>query len=113
RLDRAGGDAAEDLLLLRLAAEALGRPGNDQRRRVAADRCKRTRGLLHEDAGIEHGAARAAVLLGNRHPEPAQLGHLLVDRLVVVLGVALGETLALIRRAALVIAVEAGCVDGD
>ena len=76
RLDRAGGDPAEDLALLLLGAEALGGAGDDQRRRVAADRGQPARGLLHEEAGVEHRAARAAVLLGDRHPEPAQLGHL-------------------------------------
>ena len=85
RLDRAAGDAAEDLLLLLLGAEAVGGAGDDQRRRVAADRGERARGLLHEDAGVEHRAAGAAVLLRDRQPEPAELGHLLVDRLVVVL----------------------------
>ena len=72
----AAGDPAEDLRLLLLGAEALGRAGDDQRRRVAADRRQAAGGLLHEQAGVEHRAARAAVLLGDRHPEPAELGHL-------------------------------------
>ena len=67
-------------LLLLLGAEALGRAGDDQRRGVAADRRQAARGLLHEEAGVEHRAAGAAVLLGDGHPEPAELGHLLVDR---------------------------------
>ncbi len=111
RLDRAAGDAAEDLVLLLLGAEAVGSAGDDQSRRVAADRGEGARGLLHEDAGVQHRAARAAVLLGNRQPEPAELGHLLVDLEVVVLGVALGEALALILRTALVIAVALDRVD--
>ena len=46
-------------------------------------------------------AAGAAVLLGDRDPEPAELGHLAVELEVVVLGVAVGELLALLRGAAL------------
>ena len=99
RLDRAAGDAAEDLGLLLLAAEALGRAGDDQGRRVAADRRQPARGLLHEQAGLEHRAAGAAVLLGDRHPEPAELRHLPVDVEVVVLAVAVGQPLALVLRA--------------
>src|SRR5262249_23513699 len=89
----------------------LGRAGDDQRRRVAADRRQGARGLLHEDAGVEHRAGRAAVLLGDRQAGPAELGHLLVDRLVVVLAIALGEALALVRRPALVVAVAPDRVD--
>jgi hypothetical protein len=44
------------------------------------------------------------VLLGDRQPEPAELGHLLVDPLVVELGVAVGELLALLGGAALALA---------
>ena len=111
RLDRAGGDPAEDLLLLLLGAEALGGAGDDQRRRVAADRGQAARGLLHEEAGVEHRAAGAAVLLGDRDPEPAELRHLLVDVEVVVLAVAVGEPLALVLRAALALAEVADRVD--
>ena len=95
------GDAAEDLLLLLLGAEALGGAGDDQGGRVAADRRQAARGLLHEEAGVEHRAAGAAVLLGDRHPEPAELGHLLVEVEVVVDLVAVGELLALLLGAAL------------
>ena len=76
--------AAEDLRLLLLGAEALGRAGDDQRRRVAADRRQAARGLFHEEGRVEHRAAGAAVLLGDRDPEPAELGHLLVEVEVVV-----------------------------
>ena len=44
---------------------------------------------------------RAAVLLGDRDPEPAELGHLPVEVEVVMELVALGELLALLLRAAL------------
>ena len=101
RLDRAAGDPAEDLRLLLLGAEAPGRAGDDQRRRVAADRRQPARGLFHEEAGVEHRAAGAAVLLGDRDPEPAELGHLPVDVEVVMELVALGELLPLLLRAAL------------
>jgi hypothetical protein len=104
RLDRAGGDAAEDLLLLRVAAEALGGPGDDQRRRITPDRRQPPRGLLHEQAGVEHRPARTAELLGNRDAEPAELRHLVVDVEVVVLAVAVRQPLALIGGAALAIA---------
>ena len=86
RLDRADGDPAEDLLLLLLGAEFLRGAGDDQRRRVAADRSQPARGLFHEQAGVEHRAAAAAVLLGDRDPEPAELGDLLVE-----VGVVLGS----------------------
>ena len=59
RLDRAGGDPAEDLGLLLLGAEALGGAGDDQRRRVAADRGEAARGLLHEETGVEHACRRS------------------------------------------------------
>ena len=49
-------------------------------------------------------AAGAAVLLGDREPEPAEVGHLLVELLVVELGVVLGELLALLLGAALALA---------
>jgi hypothetical protein len=111
RLDRAGGDSAEDLFLLRLAAKALGCAGDDQGRRVAADRRQPARGLLHEQAGIQHRATRAAVLLVNRHPKPAQLRHLLVDLEVMVLAVAVGQPLALVGRPTLAVAEVANRVD--
>ncbi len=101
RLDRAAGDPAEDLRLLLLAGEFLRRAGDDQRRRVAADRRQPARGLLHEEAGVEHRAAAAAVGLGNRDPEPAELGHLPVEVGVVELRVSVGELLALLLGAAL------------
>jgi hypothetical protein len=104
RLDRAGGDATEDLLLLRLGAEALSGAGDDQRRRVAADRGEPTGALLHEQAGVEHRPAGPAVLLRNRHPEPPQLRHLVVDVEVVMLAVAVGQPLTLVLRPALPVA---------
>ncbi len=61
-----------------------------------ADRRQAARGLLHEETGVEHRTARAAVLLGDRHPEPTQLGHLLVEVEVVVQLVAVGQLLALL-----------------
>ena len=91
-------------VLLLVGAEFLRRAGDDQRRRVAADRGEAARGLLHEEAGVEHRAAGAAVLLGDRDPEPAELGHLLVEVVVVVELVAFGQLLALLLRAALALA---------
>ena len=95
---------AEQLVLLLLGAEALDGAGDDQGGRVAADRRHAAGGLLHEEAGVDHGPAGAAVLLGDRQAEPAELGHLLVELLVVELGVAVGELLALLGGAALPLA---------
>src|SRR6185436_4166766 len=53
---------------------------------------------------VEHRPAGTAELLGNRHPEPPQLRHLVVDLEVVVLLVAVGQPLALILRPALAVA---------
>ena len=58
-LDRALGDVAEDLLLLLVGAEALGGAGDDQGGGVAADRGHAAGGLLHEEAGVEHGCRRS------------------------------------------------------
>src|SRR5204863_7502935 len=100
RLDGAAGDPAEDLPLLLLGAEALRGSRDDQRRRVAADWRESARGLLHEQAGVEHPAARSAVVLGDRHAEPAEVSHLRVDLGRVRLGVAGGQALPLLARAA-------------
>ena len=46
-------------------------------------------------------AAGAAVLLGDRDPEPAELGDLLVDLLVVGLAAVVGQRVALLAGPAL------------
>ncbi len=81
--------------------KSLDGAGDDQRGRVAVDRGEPARGLLHEDAGVDHPAAGAAELLVDRDAEPAELGELRVDLGRVELGVAVGEALALLGRAAL------------
>ena len=101
RLDVAACDAAEDVRLLLVGAEALRGTGDDQGGRVAADRRQAARGLLHEQAGVDHSAARAADLLRDRHPEPPELAHLPVELVVVGPAVAVGEPLALLLGAAL------------
>src|SRR5260221_13546741 len=53
---------------------------------------------------MDHRAACAAVRLGDRHAQPAQLGHLLIESIVVVQPVAVGEPLALLLRPALALA---------
>jgi hypothetical protein len=52
-------------------------PANDQGGGVAADGRHPAGGLLHEEGGVEHGAAGAAVLLRDGEAEPAEVGHLL------------------------------------
>jgi hypothetical protein len=101
RLDLAVRDAAEDLRLLLVRAEALKRAGDDQGRAVTADRGEAASGLLHEQAGVDHAAARAAVLLVDRDAEPAEVGHLPVDLGGVGVLVAAGQALALLLGAAL------------
>ena len=96
RLDRAAGDAAEDLALLVLGAEPAGRAGHDQRRRVAADRSQAPCRLFHEEAGVEHRASGTPVLLGDGHPEPAELRHLAVEVVAVVDLAAVGQRVALL-----------------
>src|SRR5262249_7280878 len=71
---------------------------------VAGDRRHAAGGLLHEEAGVDPGPAGAAVLLRDRQAEPAELGHLAVEAVVVELGPALGELLALLGGAALALA---------
>ncbi len=104
RLHGALGDVAEEAVLLLLRPEALHGAGDDQGRAVAADRGHSPRGLLHEEAGVDPAATRAAVLLGDGEAEPAEIGHLLVDAGVVELGVVAGELLALLLGAALAFA---------
>src|SRR4051794_15928464 len=101
RLDVTAGDAAEDVGLLLIGAEALRGAGDDQRRRIAANGREPARGLLHEQAGIEHAATGTAVLLGDRDAQPPQLPHLSVQPVVVGLRVAVGKGLALLGGAAL------------
>src|ERR1044072_8995912 len=50
------------------------------------------------------GAPRSPVPLGDRPPEPAELGHLLVDLVAVLVLVAAGQPLALLLRPALALA---------
>src|SRR5262249_43654562 len=90
--------------LLRRGAEAFGGAGDDQGGGVAVDRGEAAGRLLHEEAGVEHGAAGAAVLIGDGDAEPAELGHLAVEVLVVMPGVVLGEFFALLGGAALTLA---------
>ncbi len=56
-------------------------------------------------------ASRAAVLLGDRDAEPAQLGHHLVDLGAVALAIGVGEALALVAGAALAVAEIADRID--
>src|SRR5204862_7067763 len=58
-------------------------------------------GLLHEETRFQHPAVRAAVLVGDRDAEPAELGHLRIDLRRMRLRVAGGEALALLAGAAL------------
>ena len=104
RLDPPARDPAEDLLLLLVGAEALVGTGDDQAHAVAGDRQQSTHRLLEEDAGVDHPAARAPVRGVDRHPEPAQLGELFVELLVVELGVAVREPLSLLPRPGLALA---------
>ncbi len=101
RLDAAAADPGEDLLLLLLAPEALVGAGDDQADAVAGHRDQAAHRLLEEDAGVDHAAAGAPVLLVDRDAEPAELGELLVDRLAVELAVAVGQPFALLRGPAL------------
>jgi hypothetical protein len=50
--------------------------------------CQPARGLLQEQAGVDHPAARAAVRLGDADPEPAELGELRVELVGVLVGAA-------------------------
>src|SRR5690606_8917617 len=96
RLDPPAADAAEHLLLLLLGAESLVGAGDDPRDAVAGDRDQPAHRLLEADAGVDHPLAGAAVPLVDRDAEPAELGELLVDLLVVELEVAVGQLLALL-----------------
>ena len=51
-------------------------PDHDQRHAVGGHRDLAVRGLLQEQGRVEEGAARAAVLLVDGQPVPAQLAHL-------------------------------------
>ena len=66
---------AEVLALLLLGAEAVQRPDHDQRHAVGRDRDLPARELLQEQRRVEERAARAAVLLGDLEPVPAELAH--------------------------------------
>jgi hypothetical protein len=101
RLDRAPGDPAEDLLLLRVGAEALVRPGGDRGDGEAGDRDLPVGHLLEQEAEVDHAAARAAVGLGDGDAEPTQLGDLGVEVDVVRLLAAVGQRVALLAGAAL------------
>ena len=57
--------------------------------------------LLAQHAQLRRPPARAAIGLGNRRPEPAQLGDLRVELGVVGLAAVVGECLALLAGAAL------------
>ena len=101
RLDAAAHDAAEDLLLLLGGPEALEGARDDHAHPERPNRGHAARGLLEEQAQVDHPAARAAVLLRDRDAEPAELGHLGVELLVVRVAAALGEGVTLLARPAL------------
>src|SRR5690606_1816114 len=90
---------AEDLPLLLVGAEALVGARDDQGDPVAGDRHHAARRLLEEAAGVHQAAAGAAPALVDRHAEPAQLGELLVELLVVDLREPLREPLPLFAGA--------------
>ena len=104
RLDVAVDDAGQHLLLLLVGAEALVGAADDLGDAEAADRRQAARGLLEEEAQVDEAAARAAVLLRRGDAEPAELGHLLVEVLVVRVPAVVGQRVALLARAALALA---------
>src|SRR5436305_14554419 len=79
RLHTSARDAAEDLLLLLIGPEPLERTRGDHADRVERHRDLPAGELLAKETQIDSTAARAAVLLGNRDPEPAEIGDPLVN----------------------------------
>jgi hypothetical protein len=86
---------------LLLGAEPLVRLGGDDRRDEAARGDQAVGGLLQEDAGVGEAAARAAVLLRQADPEPAQVGEPAVEPLVVRFAPAVGQRVPLLPGPAL------------
>src|SRR6185437_546539 len=95
----AGGNAAQQVPLLLLGAEAVQRSHADQRDGVGADRRLAAGGLLEEQAGVEEAAVGAAVLLRDAEAVPAQLGHPGGHVVVVRILEPVGELRELLRRA--------------
>src|SRR5712691_7419591 len=87
----AGGDRREPALLLRVAAGLLDRPGGEHRREVRAGAGGAAH-LLEEDRALDHPEGAPAVRLRQREPEPAELGHLLPQRLALAARVIPEET---------------------
>ncbi len=111
RLDIAGRDAAEDLLLLLLGAVALVGAGDDHRESEGAGGNLVAADLLEQQDEVDGAAAGSAVFLGNRHSEPAEVGHLLGDLGAVILLAAVGQRGALLTRSALALAEVANRLD--
>ena len=72
-------DGGEPALLLRLGAGELDRRRRKDRRPVRAG-VRRPAHLLEEQGGLDHAEAAAAVRLGQREAEPAELRDLLPQR---------------------------------
>ena len=87
RLDPAARDAAEDLLLELLGAEPADGARRDHADAEEPHRDQPAGELLAQQAHVDRAAAGAAVLLGDRDPEPPELGDPLVQLLVVPLAV--------------------------
>ncbi len=93
--------AGQYFLPLPLGAELLVRLRGDDGGDETPGRDHPVRGLLQEEAGIGKTAAGASVLLGQAHPEPAQIGEPAVQLGVVGFAAARGQRGALLPGAAL------------
>ena len=101
RLDPAARDAAEDLLLELLGAEPADGARRDHADAEEPHRDQPEGELLAEQAQVDRAAAGAAVLLGDRDPEPPELGDPRVQLRVVRLLSVVGERVTLLTGAAL------------
>src|SRR5205085_11316301 len=79
-----------------LGHDASPRAGWDQADRERARRDRAARDPLAQRAHVEPAATRPAVLLGDRHSQPAELRDSLVHVLIVRLASVLGERVALL-----------------
>ena len=96
RLRRATDDPAEHCLLLGRTAELLVCSPGDDGRAESTDRRHALGGFLQKDAQVDRASGGSAVFLRDSQPEPSQFRHLLVERLVVVMGAMIGQQVSLL-----------------